>query len=115
MGREEGLFHRLGEWRGANVVRATSSDPLRVEALAIEAPDGGRHVLVACLVPESINITLGGLRDGMARIRMLDLETGPQAMRDPEAFRASGEPIEIRTGRASVALGAYAVARIDAD
>jgi hypothetical protein len=112
------LYHvlsDLGEWRGANIVRATSSDPLRVEALAIETPDGARHLLVACLVPESVNVTLSGLRDGMARIRMLDLGTGLQAMRDPDVFRVSGEPFEIKSGRASVTLGAYAVARIDAD
>ena len=110
------LYHvlsDLGEWRRGRVVDVRSSDPLRADALAIETPDGARHVLVACLAPESVNVTLSGLRDGMAHVRVLDLGTGLLAMRDPDAFRASGDPIEISGGRVRVTLGAYAVARVD--
>ncbi len=110
------LYHvlcDLGEWRDGIMVGATSSDPLRTAALAIETPDGVRHLLVACLVPESVSAVVAGLRDGATRVRLLDIETGLGAMRDPEAFRASGDSAEVRDGRVAVTLGAYAVARID--
>ncbi len=111
------LYHvarDLGEWRDGIILGATSSDPLRTEALAVATPDGSWHVLVACLVPESVSVMVVGLRDGAARVRLLDIETGLGAMHDPEAFRASGDPIQVRNGRVAVMLGAYAVARIDA-
>lgn len=111
------LYHvlrDLGGWSDGILLGARSSDPLRTEALALTMPDGRWHVLVACLVPESINVTVTGLPDGMAHVRMLDIDTALGAMRDPEAFRATGEPSQVRDGRLVVKLGAYAVARIDA-
>ena len=111
------LYHvlgDLGEWRDGMMLGATSSDPLRTEALALATPDGAWHLLVACLVPESVSVIVAGLPDGAARIRLLDLETARGAMRHPEAFRASSDPIQVRNGRVAVKLGAYSVARIDA-
>jgi D-apionolactonase len=103
----------LGEWRGGSVLGAASSDPIRVEALAVETPDGARHLLVACLVPDSVDVKLTGLPDGMARIRALDLRSGLTAMRDPAGFRASGDPVEIERGQLAVTLGPYSVVRVD--
>jgi hypothetical protein len=110
------LYHvvrDLGEWRDGIVFGATSSDPLRAEALAVTTPDGRWHVLAACLVSTPVKVVVSGLPDGTARIRLLDGETSQRAMRDPESFRASADAIEIRDGRVAVMLGAYAVARID--
>jgi hypothetical protein len=110
------LYHvlrDLGGWSDGMLLGATSSDPLRTEALALATPDGGWHVLVACLAPESVRVTLSGMPDGPARVRLLDIETVPEAVHHPDAFRASGATVEIRRGRLALTLGAYAVARID--
>jgi hypothetical protein len=110
------LYHVLcdvGEWRDGVPIRATSSDSLRAEALVIETPNGRRHALVACLVPEPITVTVAGLPDGPARVRVLDAAAAPGAMREPDAFRRSGVTIAVVKGHLVLELGAYAVARID--
>jgi hypothetical protein len=111
------LYHvlcDLGEWRDGLVLGALSSDPLRAAALAIQTPDGERHALIACLVPEPNKLSVAGLPGGIVRIRMLDVETAVAAMRNPEVFRTSSHEIPVTNGRVALDLGAYAVARIDA-
>ncbi len=110
------LYHVLAdlvEWADGELLRADSSDPLRVEALVVATPDGRRHALIGCLVPASIQVMLQGLPDGPARVRVLDATTARQAIRDPDRFRASGDVILVSNGRITLQLGAYGVARID--
>lgn len=110
------LYHvlaDLGEWHDGTVVSAASSEPLRSEAIAIRTRDGRSHLLVACLGSEPTRVLLTGLPDGIAIVRTLDTESASLAMHDPDAFRASGGPVRVREGRLVLALGAYAVARID--
>jgi len=94
-------------------VTAPSSEPLRVEGLAVETPDGARHVLVASVAPEAGSVMLTGLPDGPVRVRTLDTSTGPAAMSDPAGFRASGETATVARGRLRLVLGPYAVVRVD--
>jgi hypothetical protein len=103
----------FGEWRDGRVVAAPSTEPLRVEALAVETADGARHLLVASVAPEAVEVELTGLPDGPASLRRLDLTNGRDAMSDPAAFRAGGETATVSGGRLRLSLGAYAVARID--
>jgi hypothetical protein len=110
------LYHvvaDVGEWREGRVIAAPSSEPLRIEALAVETPDGARHLLVANVAPEAGSVTLSGLPDGPVRIRTLNAATGSTAMADPIAFRATGESATVADGRLRLELGPYAVIRLD--
>jgi hypothetical protein len=46
-------------------------------------------------------------------VRQLTDETAPEAMADPERFRASGTVASVRDGRLSLELPPYAVVRLD--
>jgi hypothetical protein len=95
------------------VIAAPSSDPLRVEALAVETPDGARHLLVANVAPEVGSVVLTGLPDGPVRVRTLDASTGSAAMSDPAGYRSMGEAATVSDGRLRLELGPYAVVRVD--
>jgi len=110
------LYHVLadvGEWRDGRVVPAPSSDPLQVEAVAVETPDGARHILVGSVAPRAGSAVLAGLPDGPVRVRTLDASTGPGATSDPAGFRASRETATVSGGRLGLQLGPYAVVRVD--
>ncbi|HYN68600.1 MAG TPA: hypothetical protein VEX41_00120, partial [Candidatus Eisenbacteria bacterium] len=74
------VFVDVGSWKAGRVVAAPSSEPLKVEALAVETPDGARHVLVANVAPEAMDVVVMGLADGPVRVRKLDATTGATAM-----------------------------------
>ena len=64
------VFRAIGEMTdGGEVLSCVSSDPLAFDALAIQK---GRHLrlLVACLQPESIEITITGLDDAPRQLRL---------------------------------------------
>jgi hypothetical protein len=110
------LYHVLadvGEWRDARVVAAPSSEPLRVEALAVETAAGARHVLVANVAPEAASVVVTGLPNGSVHVRTLDGSTGAAAMSDPVGFRVAGEAATVSGGRLRLQLGPYAVVRMD--
>jgi hypothetical protein len=49
-------------------------------------------------------------------VRILDETNAEEAMREPEAFRAGGwRPVAAQDGFAELALGPYAIARIDVE
>jgi hypothetical protein len=108
------LFHVLAdaaEWKEGELVEATSSAPLVVEALALR--DGGLHVLVANLTPRTQRATIGPLPDSIT-VRVLDETTAVAAGDRPEEFRARTERVEARDGVVELQLRPYAVARLDA-
>lgn len=110
------LYHvlaDLGEWRDGWVVPAPSSEPLRVEALAVETADDSRHLLVASVAPESVDVVVSELPDGPVRVRRLDASTCSAAMVDPAGFRVTGEAATVSGGRLRLHLGPYAVVRVD--
>ena len=110
------LYHVLadfGEWRDGRVVAAPSTEPLRVEALAVETADGARHVLLASVAPEFVDVVVSGLPDGPVRVRTLDASTASAAMSDPAGYRATGEAATVSEGSLTLRLGPYAVARVD--
>jgi hypothetical protein len=110
------LYHVLadvGEWRDGRVVAAPSSEPLRVEALAVETPDRARHLLVASVAPEAAFVVVTGLPNGPVRVRTLDASTGSAAMSDPAGLRATGEAATVSGGRLRLQLGPYGLVRVD--
>jgi hypothetical protein len=110
------LYHVLadvGDWREGRVVSAPSSEPLRAEALAVETPDGARHLIVASVAPEARSVVVSGLADGPARVRTIDVSSVRAAMSDPVAFRAGHQERAVENGRLELELGPYAVVRVD--
>lgn len=103
------VFAALREIAGSTVA-TRSSDPLRVEALALRSSDGKRtRLLLVNLSSEEQRVTIKGLALP-ARLLMLDAHTARRAMHEPEAFR--DEPGLLLKER-SLTLPASAVAQLD--
>lgn len=106
------VFRDLADLKDGQLVEATASEPLLVDGLAVRA-NGATHVVLANLTPKPQAATVGPLQAANFRVRLLDEETAPTAMSDPESFRASGTVTSATDGRVRVELPPYAVARID--
>jgi hypothetical protein len=106
------VFRDLADLKSGQVVEATASAPLLVDALALRVK-GAMHVVVANLTPRTQVATVGPFRAKEVRVRLLDENTAPQASSDPEGFAASGLVTSPSDGRLSLELLPYAVARID--
>jgi D-apionolactonase len=111
------LYHVLAdvsEWRGrgAVVVPCRSTDPLAVEAFAMQG-ERGTHTLVCNLAPVTQRFSLEhGARDVQARV--LDEESARRAGEDPDGFRAERAAGRGGSrGRFVFELLPYAVAWID--
>jgi hypothetical protein len=89
-----------------------SSEPLRIEGLALRKGTATRIVLASLIpTPQRVHIQLGGRA---ARVRTLDEHNAETAMRDPESFRAqSGALLDTPDGSITLELLPYAIARID--
>jgi hypothetical protein len=104
------VFADLGEWKGGELVAASSSDPLAVEALAVRVNDE-LHVFVANLSHSPRRCVVGGLLTGTVRLRRLDDATIATACSEPEAFRAGATDV---TGGLELELEPFELVRIDA-
>lgn len=106
------VFADLAEWQAGALVKAASSDPLVIEALVVDAPDG-RHALIANLTRDARTVVIGPATGSVARVRLLDLASVAEAMADPGAFRERSSSIAIEDGRIEFDLGPFATARVD--
>jgi hypothetical protein len=109
------LYHvlaDLGEWKGAELLEARSSEPLAVEALAARHGDALR-LLVANLTPRPQQCELAPLEDGRAHVRVLDEQSYPTATGAPERFRSEPEEVDVGDGTLALELAPFAVARVD--
>jgi hypothetical protein len=106
------VFRDLADLKAGQLVEATASEPLLVDGLALRT-NGTTHVLLANLTPRPQAATIGPFQAGKVRVRQLNDETAPQAMSDPERFRASGTVTSVRDGRLSLELPPYAIVRLD--
>jgi hypothetical protein len=103
------VFASLGEMGGV-VVMTRSSDPLRVEALALRSRDGKRtRVVLVNLSARAQTVRLKGVH-GVAAIRRLDASTLREAMHIPDGFRAQPGAI---MNDACVELAPCALAEVD--
>ena len=109
------VFADVAEWKGGTVREASSSDALRVVALAVDDPRGPTHLLVANVTPSAQRTRVGGLPGTTVRVRVLDEASAEVALADPAAFRARpGSEAAVSDGSLWLELGPYAVARVDA-
>lgn len=107
------VYHALadiGGFAGGEVVPSRSSDPLRVEGVALRKGDRTR-VLLTNLGPESRTVRLAGRVPAEARVRRLDADNVERAMRSPESFGT--EPGEQARLVEKIELAPYSVARLD--
>jgi len=109
------LYHVLadvGELVGGKVIPTVSSDPLRVDGLAV-AKDGRRRVVLANLTLQPQRVMVQNLSERV-RVRHLNETNAEEAMVSPEAFRSqAGELLQTSAGTLDLDLLPYAVARID--
>ena len=109
------VYHVLAdaaEFEGGQILPVTSSDGLRVQALALR--DGNRvRVVLANMSDETLSVTLDIPRVGATTVRRLDDRTVSLAAADPGAFRGSGQPIDVTDGALNVDLPPFGLATLD--
>ena len=109
------LYHILadvGEFAGGEVLDSKSSDPLKVEGVALRK-NGETRTMLANLTPDSQRVRVENLT-GAVLVRHLN-ETNAQAvMASPEVFRGeTGELVQTTNGTLELDLLPYAIAQID--
>ena len=103
----------LAELNEGELLACQSSDPLAVVGLAVRDVNG-LHLLVANLTPVEQSVVVGPFPAGEMTSRRLNTTSAPQALFEPDAFRAARETITARGGEAELTLAPYEVCRIDA-
>jgi hypothetical protein len=110
------VYHVLadaGEFAGGQIVPTSSSDPLRVDGLAVHR-DGRTRVILANLSPDLQRVAVQGLGQEI-HVRHLDETNAEVAMTSPEEFHARpGQRVETTAGVLELDLLPYAVTRINA-
>ncbi len=107
------VFADLAEWKEGELVESRTADPLAVDDLIMRL-GGALHALVANLSAHPRTVTIGPLNAARAMVRLLDEDSAPLAMTDPDRFRASATSHEVHDNALTLSLLPYAVARIDA-
>lgn len=111
------LYHVLadvGEFAGARVVPTVSSDPLRVEGLAL-IKNGMLRLICANLTGVRESITVRGVK-GEVCLRELNETNVRQAMLTPEGYRsAAAQSLSPSSGELKLDLPPYGIARMDAE
>jgi len=109
------VFADVADWKLAEVLRTESSDPLRVECLALMRPSGLR-LLVANLSVSRVDVRLK--IDGMekaAHLRVMDEDNAEGFMSHPESWRRQKpQRLTAQDGTLHLALKAHAIATVDA-
>lgn len=109
------LYHvlvDLADWTDGEIIAAASSDPLRVEAVAVRNADG-LHLLIANLTPEPQQVQVNALPAGDIAVRRLNTDTAEMATTNPGAFRAIEESFGDSSKALSLTALPFEVVRID--
>jgi hypothetical protein len=107
------LYHPLADvagWRGGEVLRVDSEDPLAAVGLAVRTA-GTLGLVVANLTPEVQDVVVTPLQ-GTQRLRRLSASNADEAGAQPESFRALGEDVSA-DGELQLRLEPYEVVRAD--
>jgi hypothetical protein len=106
------IFADLAELDAPQVLPLRSSDPLRVEGLAIVS--GALTRLLVANVTHSKQTVELPVAARSARVRVLDVSTVQAAMIDPESYRArEGATHPIAAGRLRLELSPFASVCVD--
>jgi len=108
------VFADLAELKDGDLIECSSSDPLRIQGLAVQTGEVLR-LLIANLTAQPQECTVAPVGGGRALMRTLDAIQAPLAMTYAEEFRSEAKRLEIpvRDSRLSLMLGPYSVVRID--
>jgi hypothetical protein len=105
------IFADVGEFSGGEVLRACSSDPLIVQALALRGKDR-IGVLLANLTSELQRVSVRNL-PSQVLVRTLDEDSAVEAMQEPEAYRSrTPKDMKTRDGALELELKPYAILRL---
>jgi hypothetical protein len=109
------LYHVLadvGEFAGGCAASSISSDPLRLDGIALCKGCASRRVIANMTEqPQEVAITKLGDR---VRIKLLDETNAERAMTSPDEYRAErGEMVRSEGGRLTLRLLPFAIARVD--
>ena len=109
------LYHILadvGDFAGGEVLVSKSSNPLKVEGIALHK-NGKTRTLLANLTPDPQRVNVENLT-GTVRVRHLNETNAHDAMASPETFHAeTGELVQATNGTLELNLFPYAIAQID--
>jgi D-apionolactonase len=106
------LFADIGDWKTGELIDCTSTDPLRIQALAVRA-SGGVHLLVANLTAQTQTCAVEPLNGDRAAVRSLDANTAPEAMAQPQEFRSRNAWVPVGGSALTLDLPPYSLIRID--
>ncbi len=112
------VFGDVGEFRGADVLRAESNDPLTLNGIALRRQDGAVRLLLANMTPNPQSMTLRGLlalgAGDQVFVKRLDQTSIGDAVCDVEKFLEwPGTPHKINAGSLDLRLLPFAILRID--
>jgi D-apionolactonase len=110
------LYHVLadvGEFAGAKVLRVTSSDPLRVIALAL-VKNGVVRLMCANFTADKEIVEVNGLK-GKSKTRWLSETEAEYAMSEPEAYRSQTSGWISPSEEFKLEIPAYAIACVDVE
>lgn len=105
------VFADAGEFAGGEVVATLSSGPLAVQSLMLRHGPR-RRLMLANLQPCAVPVTVPELT-GRWRIRRLNAGTVLRALREPEAFRVSGEVLPASAAGLALTLAPHELATLD--
>jgi hypothetical protein len=108
------VFADIADLKAADLVTCQSTQPLRVQGLAVRT-HAGLHLLVANLTGEEQKCTIEPLRGEGARVRSLNADSAPLAMSEPLKFRSQSASMRLDGSRLNFALAPYSFTRIDAE
>jgi hypothetical protein len=106
------VFADTAELKTAELLACSSTDPLRVQGLALSSGEGV-HLLVANLTPEAQSCSIAPMNGERTAVRSLDANTAPQGMFQPLEFRSQRSWIPLAGSTLTLTLAPYSVARID--
>jgi hypothetical protein len=107
------VFAAVGDFRGGEVLRSGSTQPLAVTALALRKADRLR-ILLANLTPQSQRATIDQAASGDYRLTRLDETNAVAAMEHPEALRSDRrEQVTVNRNSLILELPAYGLAFLD--
>jgi hypothetical protein len=106
------VFADLADLKTAEIIACTSTDPLRVQALALRT-GGSIHILIANLTAERQMCETGPLPSDRASVRSLDGGNAWEAMTLPSEFRSRHISVPIVGSKLTLELAPYSVTRID--
>ena len=107
------VFADLADFKEGELITCSSSDPLRIQALALRTA-GILHLLIANFTAEPQECVVAPIRGSQVLMRILDVNCAPLALAHPEEFRSKAKlRTEVCDSTLDLTLQPYSTVRID--